>query len=98
MNFNAAKIKQLMARLDKVIGFNVDVEEIEKQEREMLRLSKPNLWNVHLPHNMELEMETQFEQWLFEIQEHTKEDLDKITVFRFYSLLDYIKNKNNSDG
>ena len=97
MNFNAAKIKQLMARLDRVIDSSVDIAEIEKQEKEMLRLSKPNLWNVFMAGNAELEMETGFEQFLFEVAEHTKEDLDKITVFRFYSLLDYIKNK-NSDG
>jgi hypothetical protein len=48
--------------------------------------------------NAELEMEKGFEQFLFEVAEHTKEDLDKITVFRFYSLLDYIKNKNSSNG
>jgi hypothetical protein len=64
----------------------------------MLRLSKPKLWNVFMTGNAELEMETGFEQFLFEVAEHTKEDLDKITVFRFYSLLDYIKNKNSSNG
>jgi hypothetical protein len=96
LNFNAAKIKQLLARLDKVIGFEVG-DNIQESEKEMLRLSKPNLWNVFIAGNAELEMETGFEQFLFEVAEHTKEDLDKITVFRFYSLLDYIKNK-NSDG
>ncbi len=64
----------------------------------MLRLSKPNLWNVFMANNAELEMEVGFEQFLFEVAEHTKEDLDKITVFRFYSLLDYIKDKNTSNG
>lgn len=82
--------------MDKVIGFEVG-DNIEESEKEMLRLSKPNLWNVFIAGNAELEMETGFEQFLFEVAEHTKEDLDKITVFRFYSLLDYIKNK-NSDG
>lgn len=64
----------------------------------MLRLSKPNLWNVFLPNNAELENETEFEAWMLEIGEHTKENLDEITVFRFYCLLDYIKNKNSSNG
>lgn len=95
MSFNAAKIKQLIARIDKVIGLDVG-DEIEEQETEMLRLSKPNLWNVFLAGNAELELETGFEQFMFEVQEHTKEDLNTITVFRFYSLLDYIKNKNSN--
>jgi hypothetical protein len=85
----------LLSRLDAVIGLDVK-EEIKDSENEMLRLSKPNLWNVFMDGNAELEMETGFEQFLFEVAEHTKEDLDKITVFRFYSLLDYIKNKNSN--
>jgi hypothetical protein len=44
--------------------------------------------------NAELEMEVGFEDFMFMVAEHTNEDLDKITVFRFYSLLDYIKSKN----
>ena len=85
-----------MSQLDEIIGED-KTEEKSKQSKEMLRLSKPNLWNVHLPNNAELEMEVTFEEFMFQVAEHTSEDLDKITVFRFYSLLDYIKNK-NSDG
>jgi hypothetical protein len=85
----------LLSRLDAVIGYD-SKEAIKESENEMLRLSKPNLWNVFIDGNAELEMETGFEQFLFEVAEHTKEDLDKITVFRFYSLLDYIKNKNSN--
>lgn len=62
----------------------------------MLRLSKPRIWNVYILNNAELEFETDFEMWMFEINEHTRENLDNITVFRFYSLLDYIKNKNSN--
>ncbi len=64
----------------------------------MLRLSKPNLWNVYMNGNAELEHEVGFEAFMFAVAEHTKEDLDKITVFRFYSLLDYIKNKNKANN
>ena len=63
----------------------------------MLRLSKHKIWNVHIPGNAELENETGFELFMLEVSEHTNQNLDEITVFRFYSLLDYIKNK-NSDG
>ncbi len=59
----------------------------------MLRLSKPSIWNVYMSGNAELEMEVGFEGFLFAIAEHTKEDLEEITVFRFYSLLDHIKSK-----
>jgi hypothetical protein len=95
LNYNVAKIKQLNARLNKILGQDSQ-EDKEKAENEMLRLSKPNLWNVYLPNNAELEMEVGFEDFMFTVAEHTKEDLDKITVFRFYSLLDYIKSKNSN--
>lgn len=95
MNYNVAKIAQLKARLNKILGEDSQ-EQKHKAEKEMLRLSKPSLWNVHIPGNAELEMETGFEDFMFTVAEHTKEDLDKITVFRFYSLLDYIKSKNKS--
>lgn len=93
MNYNAAKIRQQDARLDAIIGGDTE-EEKQEAEKEMMRLSKPSVWNVHLPDNAELEMETGFESFMFLIAEHTNEDLDKITVFRFYSLLNHIKQKN----
>ena len=62
----------------------------------MLRLSKPNLWNVHLAGNAELEMETGIEDFMFMVAEQTQEELEKITVFRFYSLLNYIKSKDKN--
>jgi hypothetical protein len=95
LNYNVAKIKHLFSRLDKILGKDTQ-EEKEKAEKDMLRLSKPNLWNVHISGNAELEMETGFEDFMFMVAEHTKEDLEKITVFRFYSLLNYIKSKNKN--
>ena len=59
----------------------------------MLRLSKPNLWNVYMNGNAELEHEVGFEAFMFVVGEHTKENVNTMTVFRFYSLLDYIKSK-----
>jgi len=33
---------------------------------------------------------------MLSVREHTTEDLENITTFRFYSLLDYIKKKQNN--
>ena len=66
-------------------------------ESDMLRLSKPKIWNVHIKNNAELEMTTGFESYMFLIGEHTNVDLEKISLFRFHSLIDYIKSK-NKDG
>ena len=64
----------------------------------MLSSLKPSDWNVHNPNNAELKHENGFEMFLFKIAEHTKEDLDKITVYRFYNLLDYITAKNDTNA
>ena len=64
----------------------------------MLSKDIPNIWNIHLKGNMEIEMEVEFEKFLFAISEHTKEDMDKITVFRFDSLVDFIIEKNQNNG
>ena len=90
MNYNVAKIKQINARFDKVLGLESD-EDKQSAENDMLRLSKPSLWNVYMEGNAELQWEVGIESFMFLVAEHTKEDLDKITVFRFYSLLDYKK-------
>ncbi len=80
--------------LDGILGID-SKDEQRRQEKEMLRLSKPNLWNVYMNGNAELEHEVGFEGFMFAVAEHTNEDLETITVFRFYSLLDHIKNKGN---
>lgn len=67
---------------------------IEEQERDILDLDNPNVWNINTRGNMEVEMETEFEMFMLAVGEHTKEKIDEISVFRFYSLLGYIKEKN----
>lgn len=73
---------------------DIQDEDIDSKERDLLRLNLPNIWNVNNTGNMEVEMETEFEMFMLAVGEHTKERVDEITVFRFYSLLGYIKEKN----
>lgn len=85
----------MLSRVDRIAG-DPHLEARKEAESEMLRLSKPKVWNVHLPNNAELEHTTEFESYLFLIAEYTQEDLNKITVFRFHSLINYIKSKNQN--
>lgn len=62
---------------------------------ELLRLINPNYWNLNIDKNAEKDIELGFEEFMLTVKEHTTEDLDNITTFRFYSLLDYIKKKQN---
>ena len=52
--------------------------------------------HVFIKGNAELKMSNGFEEFMFLVAEHTKEDLEKISLLRFYSLLDYIKSKNKN--
>lgn len=51
------------------------------------------MWNVYIDGNMEIEMEVDFDKFLISIAENTKEDLEKISTFRFFVLVDYLKEK-----
>ena len=84
----------LVLEFAKLAGEDISEEEIDKRERELLRLDLPNVWNIHNKGNKEVEMETEFEKFMIAVAEHTNEKLDEITVFRFYALLGYIKEKN----
>jgi hypothetical protein len=90
-------LRQLESIVDNILGIEESNTNQKKAEKEMLRLSKPNVWNVHMKDqngsNAELEHEVGFEAFMFVVSEHTKEDVNNMTVFRFYSLLDYIKSK-----
>ena len=56
-------------------------------------MNEPRKWNVNHKGNMEVKMEVDFEMWLFAISEQTSENLNEITIIRFYSLINYIKSK-----
>lgn len=64
----------------------------------MLRQSKPQLWNVYLPNNAELEHEVGFELYLLSVADLAgiTEDLGEWNMFRFYNLQTYLKEKNKA--
>lgn len=96
--YNAVRLTKAEAELDSEF-FGKDTSIIEEDtEAELLRLTKPKIWNIYIKGNEELKMETGFEKFIFLVQEHTTVDLDLISLFRFYSLLDYIKEKGENNG
>lgn len=62
---------------------------------ELLRQINPNHWNLNYKNNQEKTIELNFEEFMLAVKDQTTEDLENITTFRFYTLIDYIKNKNN---
>lgn len=61
--------------------------------KQMLEMRKPNVWNVFAADNMEIMMEVDFEKFLIAVSEHTNEKIDEISTFRFYALIDFLKEK-----
>ena len=72
---------------------------VEKTEHEILKITRPDYWNSWIKGNAEVQTERDFEQLLIMVKEHyPTEDLDKTTIFTFYSLLDRIKQKAKEHG
>lgn len=86
-------IKKLKTQLAVIIGEDDAEQERKQANNELLRLINPNYWNLSRDNSAEKQIELGFEEFMLAVKEHTTEDLDKITTFRFYSLLDYIKKK-----
>ena len=88
-----ASIRELEAGYKTLLEEEGSEQEYIKAQHEKIKLNAPDVWNVYVDGNMERQMEVGFEEFLLNVGEHTKEDLSKITVFRFYTLLNYLKNK-----
>jgi len=72
-------------------------EKVEKTGLVLLKQNLPNSWNAYIEGNLELKIEKDFELFLFAIAEHTKENVEELSVYRFYHLIDYIKAKNKKE-
>lgn len=96
--FNAALISHLIARLDNIISVDDKQSKVDDTTAELLRLSKPKLWNPTIPNNAEVDMERNYQRLLLIMGEHTNQDLEDITIHKFYSLIAYIKEKNTDNG
>jgi hypothetical protein len=93
-----ARIQQLNARLDKILKIKDASDRVLEATNELLRLSTPDNWNAHIKGNAEVRTEREAERLILSVGEHTKEDLDKCTVFRFYSIIDFIKEKHKAQN
>lgn len=87
-----AELKTIIEETDKYLN------EINEIEKEILGFIKPNVWNVFVKGNMEVELEVEFEKLLASLSEHTNELVDNFSVFRFYAFIDMITEKNTPHG
>lgn len=93
-NFNIVFKQRLDVELDKILKpEEKQADLIYDLESKMLEMRKPNIWNVHTDGNMEILMEVDFEKFLLAVSEHTNEKIDEVSAFRFYALIDFLKEK-----
>ena len=88
-------IQKLKAQVNIILEEEGAEEKNNKAEEELLKLITPNHWNLNIDDNAEKSLELGFEEFMLSVKENTTEDLENITTFRFYSLLDFIKKKQN---
>ena len=72
-------------------------EVAERAKYEQYKMTAPQVWNVYVQGNAEIQMEVGFEEFLIQIGEHTKKDVNKLNVFEFYTLVKYLKSKNGNN-
>jgi hypothetical protein len=95
--YNTALINKLKARISWILDDEGAKEQEQVATNELLRLIKPTFWNLNREGNADVDIEVGFEQFMMSVAEHTKEDLNTITTFKFYTLLKHI-NKKQSDA
>jgi hypothetical protein len=99
IEMNGLVLARMRAQINLIENF---CEENEKAlfeiEKEILLKNAPRSWNVYVKGNMEIEMEVEFEKYLIAVSEHTNESIESMSVFRFETMVNYLKEKNSKNG
>lgn len=87
-----AIINRLRAQLSEIMEEPGAKEKTDLAEVELLSLINPNYWNLKINGNIEVDIEKKYEELILSVSKHTTENVNNITTFRFYSLIEAIKN------
>lgn len=99
IEMNGLVLKRMKAQVDLIEN---DCDETRNAlfeiEKDILLKNPPRSWNVYVKGNMEIEMEVEFEKYLIAVSEHTNESIEQMSVFRFETMVNYLKEKNSKNG
>jgi len=73
-------------------------EEIQRIDKQILEQKDQNTWNVYVEGNTERSMEVNFEKILANINKEYSIDTENLTVWRFFAILEDIKERNNKQN
>lgn len=95
VQFNNELIKMSLLEVRGILyGSSEELEnQIGRHDKNMLSMNTPSSWNINAKDNMERRMEIDFEKYLFAVAEHTKIDVEEVSVYRFYALEEFIREK-----
>lgn len=91
-------MEQLKARAERLIGIEGSTNRVLSATQELLNLTKPKPWNTNVINNAEVEIEREYQRTLLVLEQHTTQDLDRISIHKFYSLIAFVKEKTKKDG
>jgi len=96
--FNSAMLETLKSRVSWILDEPGNEERQKQANENLLKLVKPQFWNLNKEQNAEKEIELSYESLIISVSDQTREDLNKITTFRFYNLIKHIKEKRAKNG
>ncbi len=89
---NILRKQRVEAMLEKMINpESHHVNAVFEIERELLEHDKPKIWNVHVPGNMERNLEVEFQKFALMVAEG--QPLETMTTMIFYSKAELLKEK-----
>lgn len=88
---NVALIEQCKARCQMLYGKAGAGAKLKQTTSDLLKLIHPSYWNAKMKGNADVETEKQFAYLILSIEQHTKQDLDEITMLDFYHTTNFIK-------
>ena len=86
-------LKNLEARAKAILGEDA-TESLKETSNNLLDLTAPNNWNIHIEGNAAIQMDSDFEMLMISVGSQTNEDLERISIKKFYYLLNFLKEKN----
>ena len=89
---------QLKARGKAIFDKEGAQEDLKRTTGELLRLCKPSNWNVHLDGNATVQNELNYGLMVLSMQQHTTDDVNKLSIMKFYQLKAWIEIKNKPNG
>lgn len=87
------RLKRIQKQLDAIIEGKDAENAGYNEEKQMLELDKPNIWNIYTEGNVSTQMEVDTMQLAISVCNETGLNIDTVTTFAFYSAFDMLEKR-----